>query len=92
MTEATPDLQGPTFSLQDLENAVKVIDAACTRGAFRGEEMSGVGAVRDKLVSFIVASAPKQENGEVMAEGDDEAKTAKKATKKPAAAAKAEKA
>lgn len=87
MTEATPDLQGPTFSLQDLENAVKVIDAACTRGAFRGEEMSGVGAVRDKLVAFIVASAPKPEAGEEAAIGDDAAPA-----KKPAAPKKAVKA
>lgn len=83
MTEATP--QAPSFSLQDLENAVKVIDAACTRGAFRGEEMSGVGAVRDKLVSFIVASQPKAEGEEATAE---EAAPAP-AAKKPAAAKKA---
>ena len=92
MTEATPELQGPNFSLQDLENAVKVIDAACTRGAFRGEEMSGVGAVRDKLVAFIVASAPKQEGGEAAADAGAEAQPAKKAAKKAVAPAKAEKA
>jgi hypothetical protein len=88
MTEVAPDLQGPSFSLQDLENAVKVIDAACSRGAFRGEEMSGVGAVRDKLVSFIVASAPKQEGGEPIIEDDGDAPV----TKKPAAPKKAAKA
>ena len=92
MTEATPDLQGPTFSLQDLENAVKVIDAACTRGAFRGEEMSGVGAVRDKLVAFIVASAPKQEGGEAVIEEGGEAAQAAPVAKKPTAPKKAAKA
>ena len=91
MTDVTPDLQGPSFSLQDLENAVKVIDAACTRGAFRGEEMSGVGAGRDKLVAFIVASAPKQEGGEAAAEVAED-KPAKKPAKKPVPATKAEKA
>lgn len=77
MTEPTQAAEGPTFSLQDLENAVKVIDAACSRGAFRGEEMSGVGAVRDKLVNFIVASSPQQQQAEEVATAE-EAKPAKK--------------
>lgn len=85
MTEANPTPQAPNFSLQDLENAVKVIDAACARGAFRGEEMSGVGAVRDKLVAFITASAP-QANAEGEEVAEEAAKTVKKAAPKKAKA------
>ena len=84
MTEQTTATELPAFSLQDLENAVKVIDAACTRGAFRGEEMSSVGAVRDKLVAFLVASTPKAPEGEE-AEEAEEAPAPAKAVKKPRA-------
>jgi hypothetical protein len=63
----------PSFSYQDLDNAVKVIDAACQRGAFRGEEMTSVGAVRDKLVNFLVASQPKEVADESTLENTSEA-------------------
>jgi hypothetical protein len=51
------------FSLGDLENAVKVIDVAASRGAFRGDELSSVGSVRDKLVAFLTAARPPAEEG-----------------------------
>lgn len=79
MTEVTQ--AAPSFSLQDLENAVKVIDAACSRGAFRGEEMTSVGTVRDKLVSFIVASSPKAPTEEPVVD-DEQNKPVKKSRAK----------
>jgi hypothetical protein len=47
-----------------LDTIKNVIDLACTRGAFRGAELSQVGAVYDKLALFldaVVAQAKAQE-------------------------------
>lgn len=49
MTEQTT----PTITVTDVASMLQIIDAAATRGAFRGEELSAVGAVRDKASAFI---------------------------------------
>ena len=38
---------------EDLSNIVNIIDIVTKRGAFEGNELSSVGALRDKLVQFI---------------------------------------
>lgn len=45
----------PNIQISDLENVVKIIDAASERGAFKGSELSAVGSVRDKIASFLAA-------------------------------------
>jgi len=52
------------ITIADLDMIKNVIDLACTRGAFRGAEVSQVGAVYDKLALFldaVVAQAQEQE-------------------------------
>lgn len=52
------------ITIQDLDTIKNVIDLACTRGAFRGAEVSQVGAVYDKLALFldaVIAQAKEQE-------------------------------
>lgn len=52
------------ITIADLDTIRNVIDLACTRGAFRGAEISQVGAVYDKLSMFleaVVAQAKEQE-------------------------------
>lgn len=51
----------PSIQLVDLANALRIIDAAAERGAFRGDELSQVGMVRDKIAAFLEAVAPTQE-------------------------------
>lgn len=49
-----------TLSIEDLAMIKNVIDTACTRGAFRGNEMKQVGEVYERLEGFlngIVATA-----------------------------------
>ena len=41
------------ISVEDLYNAVKIIDASAQRGVWKGEELSFVGGVRDKIVKFL---------------------------------------
>jgi hypothetical protein len=43
------------ITIADLDTIKNVIDLACTRGAFRGAEISQVGAVFDKLSVFLAA-------------------------------------
>jgi uncharacterized protein YggE len=52
------------ITVADLDTIKNIIDLACTRGAFRGGEVSQVGAVFDKLTLFldaVVAQAKAQE-------------------------------
>ena len=41
------------ITIADLDTIKNIIDLACTRGAFRGAEISQVGAVYDKLSLFL---------------------------------------
>lgn len=60
----------PQITIVDLQNILQVIDVAASRGAFRGNELTSVGSVRDKLAAFLEAVAPKEETAE---EGQAEA-------------------
>ena len=43
------------ITIADLDTIKNIIDLACTRGAFRGAELSQVGVVYDKLTAFLEA-------------------------------------
>jgi hypothetical protein len=77
------------FSLADLENTIKIIDVAASRGAFRGEELSSVGSNRDKLVAFLTAARPPAEEGAAPIGVEGEAPADVVESKKPARARKA---
>jgi hypothetical protein len=65
MTEATQQTtQQPTqeevgVSLNDIALAVRIIDLAAERGAFKGVDLSAVRKCRDRLAAFVTANAPK---------------------------------
>ena len=63
------------LGISDLAGVVKIIDVCTKRGAFEGNELSAVGALRDKIASFVESNTPKQE--ETVAE---EAATEEEAT------------
>ena len=47
-------MEQPTqLSITDLAVLKNIIDLACTRGAFRAQEMKAVGEVYDKLSTFL---------------------------------------
>lgn len=72
-TQEVPQESG--LSLQDIANALQIIDIAVSRGAIRGEETSSVGMVRDRLASFL-ASAQKQQAAAVESNAPNEAEEA----------------
>jgi hypothetical protein len=80
MTDATETVEytsettteDPTLGLQDITNALKIIDFACEQGAFKGwNTIEQVRAVRAKIAAFLdfaeansappVAEAPAEE-------------------------------
>jgi uncharacterized protein YggE len=48
-------MENNNITIADLDTIKNIIDLACTRGAFRGGEISQVGAVYDKLNKFLQA-------------------------------------
>ncbi len=58
------------LTVNDIAAAVQVIDVATARGAIRGEELSQVGALRDRFAAFVRA-AQEQAAAEQTAAGED---------------------
>lgn len=56
-TEAPAEAQGSdvpeSIGLQDLQLLAQIVDLASQRGAFRGNELTQVGTVFDKLTTFL---------------------------------------
>lgn len=55
------------INLNDIANAVRIIDTASERGAFRGPELSGVGQLRDRFAQALEAAQKAQEEQEAAA-------------------------
>ena len=49
------------IGIQDIANAVQIIDIVTERGAIKGGELSSVGGVRDRLAAFVQANTPASE-------------------------------
>jgi len=49
------------ISLQDIATVVQMIDVVSRRGAFEGNEMAGLGMLRNKLEAFLRQNAPQGE-------------------------------
>ena len=43
----------PTITVTDIAAMLRIIDTAAERGAYRGEELTAVGSVRDKAAVFV---------------------------------------
>ena len=48
------------LSIGDLKNLSTILDVASTRGAFKANEMAGVGFLYNKLQAFLAKMAPEQ--------------------------------
>ena len=77
MSEKTQEVQANTpedvtLNVQDIINVVKIIDVVSERGAVKGDELSSVGTVRDRLVAFVNANTPQQTEEDVEPNGSEE--------------------
>ena len=62
---AQPQAQAPqqdpnALSIGDLKNLSTILDVASTRGAFKANEMAGVGFLYNKLQAFLAKMDPEQ--------------------------------
>ena len=78
---AQPQAQAPqqdpnALSIGDLKNLSTILDVASTRGAFKANEMAGVGFLYNKLQAFLakVAPEPKPEEAKAAAPATAEGK------------------
>ena len=60
LQEAQTDSVPESISLQDLQVLLQIVDLASSRGAFRGAELTQVGAIFDKLNAFLSFIAEQQ--------------------------------
>ena len=62
--EQAPEAQAAqapeSISLNDLQLLLQIVDLASSRGAFRGAELTQVGAIFDKLNAFLSFIAEQQ--------------------------------
>ena len=75
MSEQTQQQQEPVqISLQDIATVVQMIDVVSRRGAYEGQEMAGVGMLRNKLEMFLRQNAPQGEmpEGQMPATGPED--------------------
>ena len=54
----------PGLNIQDIVQLLNIVDAACRRGAFRAEEMSGVGSTYDKVLEFLKSTGALKDSNE----------------------------
>jgi hypothetical protein len=63
MNEQMQQQQEPvSIALGDIATMVQVIDVVSQRGGFQGQEMAGVGMLRNKLAAFVQQNAPEQQD------------------------------
>ena len=59
--QVLPETQNePAISLADFAAMLQVIDVCTTRGGFRGEELSSVGQLRDRVSAFLEFHKPEE--------------------------------
>lgn len=59
--EGAEEQAAPQLSLQDIATMVQIIDIVSRRGGFEGQELEAVGGLRNRVVAFLNAAAPKGE-------------------------------
>ena len=62
--ETTVQEAPESITLTDLQLLVNIVDLASSRGAFRGTELTSVGAVFDKLNKFLSYVAEQQKKAQ----------------------------
>ncbi len=61
MSDQEQKQQPVQITLQDIATVVQMIDVVSRRGAFEGNEMAGLGMLRNKLEMFLRQNQPQGE-------------------------------
>lgn len=65
-----------TITLTDVASLVQIIDATSQRGAFQGQEMAGVGMLRNRLEMYLQQNGAAEMKGEELAQTEAEIEAA----------------
>ena len=57
-------MENKQLTIADLASIKTLLDTACARGAFKGNEMRMVGEIYDKLSAFLEAAVPPAQNAD----------------------------
>ena len=60
-------METKVVTVQDLASVVSIIDVCSARGAFKGEELSGVGRLRETFLAEV-----KEQQGDALRENYEE--------------------
>ena len=60
-----------SISLRDLDQIAQIIDLATQLGAFRGQELSTIGQLYDKLATFLNSVKEQQDAAKAAAEAEE---------------------
>jgi hypothetical protein len=58
---STTEVAAVSLNLADLKAFCQIVEVCTQRGAFRAEELAGVGALYDKTMAFLKQSGAKNE-------------------------------
>ena len=58
------------IQLHDLANVLNLIDAASQKGMFTGDQLSTIGAMRDRFMAELKEQAPAEDNVAMIEEPD----------------------
>lgn len=61
MNEQMQQGVAPTITVQDLATVLQIIDVVTRRGGFQGNELAGVGMLRNKVEAFVQSKMPEQQ-------------------------------
>lgn len=62
--------QEVVINLGDLSTVLQIIDIVSQRGGFQGQELAGVGTLRNKLEAFLRQKGPKQPDANAIGQQD----------------------
>jgi hypothetical protein len=66
-------MENKQLTIGDMASLVQLLDAACTRGAFKGAEMRTVGVIYEKLTYFVEQSTAQLQQQPQQAQGEQNA-------------------
>jgi len=66
------DIEQPQITLADIAMLKKIVEVATSRGAFRAEELSQVGAVYDRVTAWVESMTQEATEDEAE-QGDSDA-------------------
>jgi len=55
--------QEVVINLGDLSTVLQIIDVVSQRGGFQGQELAGIGMLRNKIEAFLRQKGPQQDPG-----------------------------